>query len=170
LPLQAQGEFAQVKEKLESSLQLSGQPVKRGTMAHKHIIYMMLAESAGQLRDADSLPRYASLLEELAIRDGHQPYLAVAHRAWGIFHRLQEEYPEAESRLNHALTLFEELEAHWQIGRTLVEFGELALARQDSAGASDCFSRAMQEFELINAMPEIERLRHALESLEPPVS
>lgn len=82
MPLQAEGEFVLVKEKLEAALELPGQPVKRGTMAHKHIVYMMLAESAAQLRDAEALTSYSSLLEELAVRDDHKPYLAVAHRSW----------------------------------------------------------------------------------------
>jgi hypothetical protein len=67
LPLQAEGEFVLVKEKLEQALDLSGQPVKRGTMAHKHIVYMMLADSAAQLRDEAGLMKYALLLEKLAL-------------------------------------------------------------------------------------------------------
>jgi hypothetical protein len=81
LPLQAQGEFALVKEELEEALNLPGQPVKRGTMAHKHIIFMMLTDSPAQLRDRVTLGFYAAKLEELALRDDHCPYLAVAHRA-----------------------------------------------------------------------------------------
>jgi tetratricopeptide (TPR) repeat protein len=165
LPLQAQGEFALVKEKLESALELSGQPVKRGTMAHKHIVYMMLADAAAQLRDAAALQRYSSLLEELAARDGHQPYLAVAHRAWGIAHRLDGAYDEAEARLGQALALFEELEAGWQIGRTLVEIGELALAQSDQARANEYFSRALTAFESLEARPDAERVRVALGAL-----
>ena len=135
-------------------------------MAHKHIVYMMLADTAAQLRDAAALPRYASLLEELAIRDGHQPYLAVAHRSWGIAHTLNEEYAEAEARLTMALALFEGLEARWQVGRTLVEIAELALAQADEAGARERFSRALAAFESIRARPDVERTRAALEALE----
>lgn len=166
MPLQAQGEFAQVKEKLESALELSGQPVKRGTMAHRHIVTMMLADSAARLRDAATLPRYAAQLEELALRDGHRPYLAIAHRAWGVTHRLNEEYVEAETRLTQALALFGEMEAQWQIGRTLVETAELALAQSDEAGARDHYSRALQAFELVGAMPDIEGTRNAIGLLD----
>jgi tetratricopeptide (TPR) repeat protein len=165
LPLQAKGEFALVMEELEAALELSGQPVKRGTMAHRHIIYMMLADAAAQLRDAAALKRYASLLEELAARDAHQPYLAIAHRACGIAHRLDGEYAQAEGRLAQALVLFEELETHWQIGRTLVEIAELALAQSDRASARDHFSRAVTEFESLKALPDLQRTRAALHAL-----
>jgi tetratricopeptide (TPR) repeat protein len=165
LPLQAQGEFALVKEKLEMALDLPGQPVKRGTMAHQHIIYMMLADSAGQLRDAAALPRYAARLEELARRDGHQPYLAVAQRAWGIAHRLNKEYAQAQARLTEALDHFEERGARWQTGRTLLEMAELALAQADATAAHDHFSRALAEFEALGARPDAERTRTALQEL-----
>ena len=58
-----------MKEKLEGSLVLSGQPVKRGTMAHMHIVYMMLVDTAAKARDAETIRKYAPLLEELAKRD-----------------------------------------------------------------------------------------------------
>lgn len=165
MPLQAKGEFALVVEELESALELSGQPVKRGTMAHKHIVYMMLADSAAQLRDAAALPQYASSLEELAIRDDHQPYLAVAHRAWGVAHRLDEDYAEAGDRLEQALAIFEKSQAHWQIGRTLVEMAELAQAQADQTGAQAHLTRALAEFESIGAAPDMKRAQAALETL-----
>lgn len=163
--MQAQGEFALVKEKLESALHLSGQPVKRGTMAHKHIIYMMLTEAAARLQDREALPHYASLLEELAVRDGHQPYLAVAHRAWGVAQRLNEAYAEADEHLLQALAVFEERGAHWQSGRTRIELGELALAQGDEAQARGYLAQALEAFERVNARPDVERTRAALERL-----
>jgi hypothetical protein len=165
LPLQAQGEFALVKEALESALELSGQPVKRGTMAHKHIVYMMLADAAAQLRDAAALQQYAPLLEELAVQDDHLPYLAIAHRCYGVICLLDEQYAEADARLSQALALFVEMEASWQIGRTLVEKAELALAQSDEAGARNDFSRALAAFESIEAAPDVERTRAALATL-----
>ena len=67
MPLQAGGEFALVKEKLELALELSGQPVKRGTMAHQHIVYMMLAEAATQLDDAAMRPNLKTWLSRTTI-------------------------------------------------------------------------------------------------------
>jgi tetratricopeptide (TPR) repeat protein len=166
LPLQAEGEFALVNEELESALELSGQPVKRGTMAHEHIIYMMLTESAAQLRDGDGLRRYASQLETLAEQDDHRPYRAVAHRAWGIAHRLDNDYDEADRRLSLALELYSELDTPWQIGRTLCEMAELELARSDGATAHDHLSRALMNFEEIQALPDMKRTRMALEELD----
>ena len=164
MPLQAQGEFVLVREELESALELSGQPVKRGTMAHRHIVYMMLSDAAAQCRDVAALSQYTSSLEELAVRDGHQPYLAVAHRSWGVAHRLNGAYDEAEARLNQALALFQERQAHWQIGRTLLECAELALARSEKSTAREFFSRALAEFESLKARPDVERTRAALQA------
>jgi tetratricopeptide (TPR) repeat protein len=135
-------------------------------MAHRHIIYMMLADSAAQLRDTAALQRYATLLEELAVRDAHQPYLAVAHRACGIAHRLSGEYAQAERRLAQALVIFEALETRWQIGRTLVEIAELALVQSDQASARTHFARALTEFESLKAVPDVQRIRAALAALD----
>jgi len=165
LPLQAEGEFALVKDKLEPSLELSGQPVKRGTMAHEHIVYMMLVDSAARAGDESTVRRFAPKLEELALRDDHKPYLAVAHRAWGVAHRLAGEFTDAETRLEKALEIFEELETRWQIGRTLFEMGELALAKNDSESAHSYFSRAQDVFEELGAGPDIAQTAAVLETI-----
>ena len=91
MPLKAQGEFALVKQNLEHALGTAGQPVNFGTMAHDHDIYMTLADTAVELRDADALRKYARPLETLAGRDNHRLYLAIAHRALGVEHRLAGE-------------------------------------------------------------------------------
>lgn len=125
---------------------------------------MMLADAAAQARDASALVRYAPALEELAIRDGHRPYQAIAHRAWGIAQHLAGEHGKAEARLNQALELFEELGTRWQLGRTLFEIAELDLARSDGPGARRHFTRALEEFEAMKAEPDAERTRMALEA------
>lgn len=101
-----------------------------------------------------------------AARYDHNLYQAIAHRAWGVAHRLADEYEEAEARLNQALGIFQELETRWQIGRTLNELAELALVRRETAQAYDYFSRALVAFEAIGAEPDAARIRAALESLD----
>jgi tetratricopeptide (TPR) repeat protein len=165
LPLQAQGEFALVQEELEPALELSGQPVKRGTMAHKHIVYMMLADAAAQSGDISATRKYAALLEELAARDDHRPYQAVAHRAWGVVHRLEGDFDKAATRLNLARELFDESGARWQIGRTLREMAELALAQEDLSRAGDYYAEALTAFESLQAQPDIERTLAALNAV-----
>lgn len=165
MPVQAQGEFAPLKEKLVPALELSGQPVKRGTMAHKHIVYMMLVDTAAGEGDEAAIREYAPLLEELAVRDEHRPYLAVAHRAWGVAHRLAGEYDEADVRLQKALELFTEFEFPWQMGRTLVELGELALARDEADTARDHFTGAQTAFENVGAKPDADRISKMLASI-----
>ena len=150
---------------MEPALELSGQPVKRGTMAHEHIVYMMLVDSAARTGDESAIRKFAPRLEELVLRDDHQPYLAVAHRAWGVAHRLSGEYTDAETRLGKALEIFEELESRWQIARTLFEMGELALAQADGGAAHSYFTRAQELFEELGAGPDIARTAAVLEKL-----
>ena len=168
MPRQAEGEFAQVKESLESALTLSGQPVKRGTMAHKHIVYMMLVDSASRARDLETILKYAPLLEELAARDKHQPYLAICHRAYGVAHFLRDEINRAEARLNKALEIFDSLGMGWQTGRTLAELGNLAKARNDNSMAREFFSKAREQFKMIQANPDMERIHTTLEEIDLP--
>jgi tetratricopeptide (TPR) repeat protein len=135
-------------------------------MAHDHEINMTLADTAAQQNDAPALRQYAPRLEELAARDEHKLYLAIAHRAWGVAHRLDGEYAASEGRLNQALELFEELDTHWQTGRTLAEMGELALARSNPTAAREYFSGALAAFEELQAVPDVERVREALQRVD----
>lgn len=140
----------------------SVQPVKNGSMAHEHNMYMLLTEAAVQRGDASALQQYASMLEELAARDNHRLYLAIAHRAWGVSRRLAGEYAESEARLNQAVQLFQDYGARWQLGRTFYELGELGVRRLDAEMARQGFTHALAEFEAIQAMPDAERTRAAL--------
>jgi hypothetical protein len=134
-------------------------------MAHDHEIYMILADTAVELRDADALRKYAQPLENLASRDNHRLYLAIAHRALGVEHRLAGENAAAETRLRQALGLFTKLGTRWQIGRTLFELGELKLT-DSRMKAREYYSQALGSFEEIQAAPNVERTRVALSSLE----
>ena len=133
-------------------------------MAHQHTVYMMLADSAASENDEEAIRQYAAPLEELAVKDDHQPYQAIAHRAWGVAHRLAGEHSESEKRLAQALEMFEALQTEWQMGRTLVEFAELELARSDQQAACGYLERAQAVFEDLQAEPDMERTRLALES------
>jgi tetratricopeptide (TPR) repeat protein len=134
-------------------------------MAHEHIVYMMLVDAAARAGDEDAIRKFAPQLEELAQRDNHQPYLAVAHRAWGIAHRTAGEYPEAGKRSQQALEIFEGLGMPWQVGRTLFEMGELALAKGENEAAQDHFSQAMEMFEQIGAGPDAARTAVELDKI-----
>lgn len=134
-------------------------------MAHDHIVYMMLADAAAQMRDADGLQQYVPLLEDLARRDGHQPYLAVAHRAAGVAAMLDGLTDEAESRLQQALVIFEARNARWQLGRTYVELAELALAQVDEEAAREHYAHALDHFEALSARPDIGRTQAALDAV-----
>jgi tetratricopeptide (TPR) repeat protein len=160
LPLLAAGEFARVTPIIEQALQTPSEWIGN------HIFYADLADAAARQCDEPALRKYAPLAEALAQRIGHRLYQAVAHRAWGVAHRLAGEYAEAETRLNQALDLFKALNTRWQIGRTLFELGEVAAASADKTTAYDRFLLALTAFEAMQAAPDVARTRAALESLE----
>lgn len=133
-------------------------------MAHDHEIYMILADTAAELRDLDAVLKYAPTLEQLASRDNHRLYLAVARRAMGVGRWLAGEQIEAESHLREALGLFTKLGTRWQIGRTLFALGELHLTRSKEK-AREYYSQALGAFEEIRAVPDAERTRLVLNEL-----
>jgi hypothetical protein len=142
----------------------AGQPVNFGTMAHDHEIYMMLADTAAELRDEGAIQEFAFHLERLAGRDDHKLYLPIAQRAQGVGHRLAGEHAAAEARLQQALAGFSNLGARWQIGRTLFELGEANLTHSRQK-AREYYSQALAAFEEIRAAPNAEQTRAALNSL-----
>ena len=151
---------------MEAALDLPGQPVKRGTMAHDHDVTMLLAEAAAQLGDAAALAHYAPRLAELAGRDDHKLYLPIAQRALGVAARLSGDHAEAEAQFGRALEAFQQMGARWQAGRALVELGELALARSNAASAREAFTQALAAFEEVRAAPDADRARARLASIE----
>jgi tetratricopeptide (TPR) repeat protein len=164
LPLMAEGEFALVKDHLETAGKI---PVSsRGFLMNETERYYLLADLAVQERDEVGLSQYAPLAEEMALRDEHLLFQAGSHRAWGVLHRLEGEYEKAEARLNQALEMFQGLETRWQMGRTLYELAELAVARADPTEARDYYSRALATFEEIRANPDALRTREALRLLD----
>jgi hypothetical protein len=165
MPLRAAGEFAQVSEQIEKTLKMSGQPVKQGSMPHDHDLYMILTEAAVQLDDSQAIQKYSPLLEELAERDDHQLYLAIARRARGVACRLSFEFDQAEFNLVLANELFKKLGTNWQVGRTLIELAELDLARSDQAAARQHYLLAQESFQAVKAHPDLERTSATLENL-----
>ncbi len=155
----AEGEFALVRKYLEIALG------KTATWVGEHDLYAMLVDAAAQQRDVAALGQYAPLAEELAARYDHKLYQAIAHRAWGVAHRLAGRTVDAETRLKQALELFETLDTRWQIGRTLFELGELELSRGKNAVAREHFSRALEAFEEMGALPDATRARDKLSAL-----
>lgn len=154
-----EGEFTLVKQHLEASLNLSLPWVG------DHDVYAALIDAAAREADEAAIRQYAPQAEALAVQYGHRLYQAIAHRAWGVAHRLAGEYVEAGARLDQALLLFSDLKTRWQIGRTLFELGQLAAARSDTGEAQDYFVRALAAFQEMCAAPDAARTQAALESL-----
>jgi tetratricopeptide (TPR) repeat protein len=127
---------------------------------------MMLAETAAQMEDKAAIDQYLQNLVPLVDRDDHRPYRAVAHRARGVSYRIGGEFDLAESSLQQALELFEELDTDWQIGRTYTELAKLDEDRADEKAAYNNYLKALSYFEKIQALPDMKRTRAALESVE----
>ena len=159
----AEGEFALMQQHLEAALTLSSSV--GAAPAGDHDVYAMLVDGAAQQRDSVGLQKYAALAEQTARSIDHKLHLAIAQRAWGVAHTLVGEYPQAEARFKHALEIFNDYPAPWQIGRTLFEMGELARAQMKTEQARDYFSRALSVFEELRAAPYAARTRAALETL-----
>ncbi len=161
----AEGEFALVRRHLAQALQTLSWPTEWGSMGSDLDVYAMLADAATQQRDEAALRQYAPLAEELAGRYGHTLYQAIAHRAWGVAHRLAGDYTESEARLQKAMELFQQLDTRWQIGRTWFEWGELRKAQKNMSQARDYFQRALSAFAEMRAVPDEARTLAMLESL-----
>lgn len=130
-----------------------------------HDVCAALADAAAVEEDEAALRRYVPMAEELALRHGHTLYQAVAHRAWGVAHRLAGEYDDSAARLSQALAIFQSLDARWQIGRTLYERGRLAAIQLDWDTARSCFTDALAHFETMRTIPDSVRTRAALAAL-----
>jgi tetratricopeptide (TPR) repeat protein len=156
------GEFALMKEHLEEAFAKSNAPLKWGSMPTEPELYVLLADSAAEQRDESALRESAPILEELATRNGHKLYEAVAHRAWGVAHTLASEYKQAQTRLERSLTLLRALDTRWQIGRTLYELGELASHQGDLPSARTYYTQALAHYEELRAAAYIERTQSRL--------
>ena len=156
-----------MRERVEGAINKSGQPISFGSMPHDHEIYMTLVECAREQRDREGLVKYGTLLMELARRDDHHLYAAIASRAMGVAERLAGRLTQSEALLKQAQDLFSALGARWQCGRTLTELGELELARprKSTSKAHEYYASALQLFEEMQAMPYADGARRALAKL-----
>ena len=155
----AEGEFALATQTLELALTTQAEWIG------DHDLYALLADAATQQRDETALRRYAPLLEEMALRYGHLLYQAIAHRAWGVAHRLAGETAASEQRLQQALDIFSSLGTRWQLGRTHFAWGELAATHGDVVTAHDHFTQAQHLFAAMQAAPDLARTHKALAGL-----
>ena len=156
----AEGEFALVRQILESSVDLPAEWIG------DHDMYVMLADVAANQHDLAGIQKYAPQAEVLAKRYQHKLYQAITQRAWGVANRLAGDYVQSEVKLMNALKQFRELNTRWQAGRTLFELGELSRVRGEPLKAQRWFSEALSAFEAMNAQIDATRTRVELEELE----
>ncbi len=145
--------------------QLRGRARLRGLVRAKFNLYALLIDTAAQQRDLLALRQYMVPAEESALQNDHHLYIGVAYRAKGVMYRLMSDYREAELWLTKALEVFEKLQTRWKIGCTFYELGELAKIQNNSTAARDHYSHALANFKAMGAVPDAERTRMALETL-----
>lgn len=155
----AQGEFALVKTHLEKALQIPE------IHAADPDLIAMLVDVAVQQRDVTALRKYTPLLEERASPLEHKLYLATTHRAWGVLRRLEGQYEKAENQLEQAVAMFSELNARWQLGRTHIEQGDLAVCRSETDEARQQYTWALNLFAEMAAVPDAERAKELISGL-----
>ena len=134
-------------------------------MASDPDMYVMAVEAAVQDHEAENLNKYLPLAEETSARLNHRLYQAIASRGRGVSHGMAGENDDAASHLAAALDDFRALDTPWQIGRTLIELGEVEQHRGNADLARGHYSEALAAFEGLGAAPDAERARDALESL-----
>jgi tetratricopeptide (TPR) repeat protein len=156
----AQGEFALVRAVLEKAMR------NPNIFTADHDLYATLVDTAVQQRDVAALREYTPLLEEIATSLEHKLYLATAHRARGVLHWIKGQFEKAEMRLEQAADIFRGLDTRWQLGRTHVELGELAAGQPETAEAKQHYSRALNLFEEMGAVPDAERVRESISKLK----
>lgn len=138
---------------------------ERGSMAADLDVYAMALDAAARAEDQEGLQKYLPVAEEAAARVNHDLYMAIARRARGIGNRLAGEWDEAADQLASAADEFRALDTPWQIGRTLIELGEVEQHRGNADLARGHYSDALAAFEGLGAAPDADRAREALESL-----
>jgi tetratricopeptide (TPR) repeat protein len=154
--LKAAGEFARTRQLLENALRHTSEWVG------DHDIYAALADIAVERQDLEGLREFAPLAEETAARYGHQLFQGMAHRAWGVLHRLLGEFEQAEVHFQQALEVFLNLGTRWQTGKTWFEWGELEEKRGAILQAKEKLMMALENFEAIHAYPDILRTQQIL--------
>jgi hypothetical protein len=137
----AAGEFAQITTYLESA------PKQGSEWVGDHDLYAALVDTAVRERNLARIRRYVPLAEETATRYGHRLYQAIASRARGVLHLMENEPKLAQVRLEQALNIFTELETHWQIGRTYFELFDLAKSSGEKEKAKNYLSLSQSAFE-----------------------
>jgi len=145
-PLMGRGEFAQVKEHLIAA---SEKPSVGWNPVGDHEVYVLLADIGAMHRDRELLSAYAFRSDEISLSLNHLLYHAITLRALAILDWLDHDFVRAEERLKESCQLFQQLETHWQIGRTLYDLGELSAGMGKHDEAKSYFTQAQAAFRIM---------------------
>lgn len=140
------GEFAPVKEHLQAA---SEKPSVGWKPVGDHEVYVLLADIGAMHKDKELLSAYALRSDEISLSLNHHLYHAIALRALAILDWLDHDFARAEERLKESWRLFQRLETHWQIGRTLYDLGELSAVMGKHDEAETYFTQAQAAFRIM---------------------
>lgn len=144
------GEFAQVKEHLKAA---SEKPSVGWKPVGDHEVYVLLADIGAMHKDKELLSAYALRSDEISLSLKHHLYHAIALRALATLDWLDHDFARAEERLKESWQLFQRLETHWQIGRTLFDLGELSVDMGRTEDAERYFAQAQFAFSMMGVRP-----------------
>lgn len=130
------------------------------------LFYALLVDSAAIEEDLEKLEEYTPFLTKESKRHDHKLFQAVALRAQAVANRMNGKHKQAQEQLEKARSIFEELDTNWQLGRTYYEFGQLYTAQDKSKEAKKYYEQAIERFEIMGALPNIERAQAALKAIE----
>ena len=134
-------------------------------MASDHDMYAIGIDAAVRANNPEQLRTYLDMAGASEAMNKHALYRAIAARGEGVSSKLAGDYDAASDQLEVALQGFRELETNWQIGRTLLELGEVEQAREHPEAAKTHLSEALSVFETLGVVPDTDRARNALDSL-----
>ena len=129
------------------------------------LFYTLLVDTAAIEEDLEKLDAHASTLARKAKKINHKLFQAVALRALAVANRLSGKFKDAHGQLLEAKAIFQDVGTSWQLGRTYYEFGQLSAAQDNREDAKSHFVQALQHFEKMGALPDVERTQSAIESL-----
>ena len=125
----------------------------------------LLVGAAARRRDLSTLEEFGPSAEQSARQFNQKLHLAISYRALGVAYRLKGEVDESFDRFRQAISLFMNVGARWQLGQTQFEMGALAAEENKPEQAWVYWSEALENFETMEALPDVQRTRDRLAAL-----
>jgi tetratricopeptide (TPR) repeat protein len=128
-------------------------------------VYRLLGEAALGMNDLPQTLSWVKKLDELVANYGTEELPTLQHgellRFQGMVAIQQQDWAAAQTALTASKEIFKKLRSRLYLGKTIFQFGRLALAQGDQQTARENFSEATQLFQSIGARLEAKRAEDA---------